>query len=258
VIRSGAVRPRASKATVLFMHIPRTAGTAFREAIASNFLLSEIAYLYPGPPGFLVSDLRALPLEQRRAFRIVIGHYQLGMHEALPQEGEYITIVREPGARVLSQYRYLQQVQPEAAWAASPEALFEKRFTVDFDNAMVRCFSGVDERIFPPGTLTQDIYEQAVRNLRNMFRFVGYQEHAFQAYEWLRNYYGWHATEALPSVNLGTVKIVASEESKLSKLIRSYNEWDYLLYEEIQRVFPKPDTAAMSIASLQTSFTGEA
>jgi uncharacterized protein DUF4118 len=40
VIRSGALRPRTSKPTVLFMHIPKTAGTAFREAIASNFLLS--------------------------------------------------------------------------------------------------------------------------------------------------------------------------------------------------------------------------
>jgi hypothetical protein len=253
VIRSRAVQSRASKPTVLFMHIPKTAGTAFREAIASNFLLPEIAYLYPGPPGFLVSDLRALPLEQRRAFRIVIGHYQVGMHESLPQEGEYITVVREPGARILSQYRYLQQTQPEAAGTASLEELFEKRFTVDFDNAMVRCFSGADERIFPPGTLTSDIYDQAVRNLRSMFRFVGYQEHAAHGYEWLCNYYGWHATEALPSVNLGTLKIAASEESKLSSLIRHYNELDYLFYEEIQRVFPKPDAIAMSTASPQSS-----
>ncbi len=256
VIRSGALSARASKPTVLFMHIPKTAGTAFRESIASNFLLSEIAYLYPGPPGFLVNDLRALPLEQRRAFRIVIGHYQFGMHEALPQQGEYITIVREPGARVLSQYRYLQQTQPETAGMVSPEELFEKqRLTVDFDNAMVRCFSGADELIFPPGTLTREIYEQALQNLRSMFRFVGYQEHAVQAYEWLRDYYEWHATEALPVVNLGTTKVPAEEESKLFELIRHYNEWDYLLYDEIQRVFPRPDTAAMSVAASQSSST---
>jgi hypothetical protein len=200
-----------------------------------------------------VSDLRALPLEQRRGFRIVIGHYQFGMHEALPQQGEYITVVREPGARILSQYRYLQQTQPEAAGTASLEELFEKRFTVDFDNAMVRCFSGADERIFPPGTLTGDIYDQAGRNLRSMFRFVGYQEHAALAYEWLCNHYGWHATDALPSVNRGTVKIAASEGSKLSSLIQHYNKWDYLFYEEIQRVFPKPDAVAISTASPQSS-----
>src|SRR5205814_3759067 len=101
------------KPTVLFMHIPKTAGSAFRRAISANYRESEIAYVYPTRPGFLVSDLRELPLEQRRAFRLVVGHFQFGVHEALPQDAQYITIVREPSTRVLSQYAYLCQAQPE-------------------------------------------------------------------------------------------------------------------------------------------------
>ncbi len=58
--------------TILFMHIPKTAGTAFREALTENYKHSQVAYLYPHPPGFLVSDLGLLPLEQRG--QISIGH----------------------------------------------------------------------------------------------------------------------------------------------------------------------------------------
>lgn len=97
-----APQARPQRPTVLFMHIPKTAGTAFREVIAANYNHAEIAYLYPTIPGLLIKDLRDLPVEQRRSFRIVVGHFQFGMHEALPQECEYVTVVREPTARILS------------------------------------------------------------------------------------------------------------------------------------------------------------
>ncbi len=243
LLRVSAVKPRPPRPTVLFMHIPKTAGTAFREAIAANYLQSEIAYLYPSPPGFLVSDLRALPIEQRRAYRVVIGHYQFGMHEALPQSSEYITVVRHPAARVLSQYAFSQQTQPELTTfrdgrpVSLPE-IFEKRLTVDFDNAMVRCFSGVDERACPPGHLTRSVYEQAVHNLRTFFTFVGHQESSAEAYAWLRQNYGWSAVQDLPVVNLGPLRDKRGMDESLESAIRYYNSWDYLLYEEIGRVFP--------------------
>ncbi len=244
VMRVPAIMPRRRRPTVLFMHIPKTAGTAVREAIAANFVQSEIAYLYPGPPGFPITDLSALPLEQRRAFRIVIGHFQFGMHEALPQESEYITIVREPCARILSQYAYLLQTQPELITDREGHVtglleIFEKQLTVDFDNAMVRCFGGVDEREFPPGSLTQAIYERAVRHLHTAFSYVGHQETSEQSYEWLRQHYGWHTTDMLPQVNLGTVRMAQEPNAEQVAAIRHYNRWDYLLFEEILRKFPR-------------------
>ncbi len=260
VMRVPAIKPRKRRPTVLFMHIPKTAGTALREAIAANFVQSEIAYLYPSAPGFLVSDLRALPLEQRRALRVVIGHFQFGMHEALPQEAEYITVVREPSARVLSQYAYLLQTQPELITGSDghvmdlPE-LFEKRLTVDFDNAIVRCFSGVDEREFPPGNLTRAIYEKAVYNLHTAFTFVGHQESSGESYEWLRRHYGWHATDGLPLANLGTVRMAKGPGAELMATIRHYNRWDCLLYEEILRKFPRTMPSSTRDATLPPDST---
>jgi Sulfotransferase family len=229
--------------TIFFMHIPKTAGTAFREAIAANFRLSEIAYIYPSAPGFLVSDLRDLPWKQRRAYRIVIGHYQFGMHEAIPTEFEYITIVRDPVARVLSQYAYFAEHQPELVSDAYGhlmplEQVLESRLSVDFDNAIVRCFSGVDQNVFPPGALTTEIYEKAVHNLRTAFTFVGHQEAAGDAYSWLCRHFGWRVVTELPQVNFGAVRPSLSVSPASLDSVRRYNNWDLRLYDEICRLFP--------------------
>ncbi len=238
------LNPRPPKPTVLFMHIPKTAGTAFREAIAVNFVQSEIAYVYPTPPGFLVADLRALPLEQRRGYRAVIGHYQFGMHEALPQRSEYVTVVRDPVARVLSHYWFLAEAQPELVHDAdgrllSLEEVCETRLTVDFDNAMVRCFSGVDQRDFPPGSLTREIFDRALRNLRQHFSFVGHQEESGKALQQLRRRYGWSEDTALASVNLGVRAKRADPDEKQRRVVRRYNNWDEMLYGEILQLYPR-------------------
>lgn len=243
IVRTSATTPRAKRPTVLFMHIPKTAGTALREAMTANYRQSEIAYLYTEPPGFLVRDLRALPLEQRRAYRLVIGHFQFWMHEALPQQSDYITIVREPGARVLSQYAYTRQTQPELVARSdggvmSLPDLCEKRLTVNFDNAMVRCFSGVDQNDFPPGKLTREVYELAVHHLHTAFAFVGHQEDLMTAYAVLSRQYGWQAIQTLPYVNVGTVRPIETERSEVLAAIQHYNRWDYLLYGEILKRFP--------------------
>ena len=243
--RTLRISPRARPPcpTVLFMHIPKTAGTAFREAIAANYSHAEIAYLYPTVPGLLAKDLRALPVEQRRSYRMVIGHFQFGMHEALPQPCEYVTIVREPTARVLSQYAYLRQTQPELVSDNGRfmplEAVFEQRLTVDFDNAMVRLFSGVDQRVFPPGTLTCDIFDRAVRNLRTAFTIVGHQETSAASFAKLQTRFGWHATDKLENVNAGSIRSSSELTPTLLEAIKHYNHWDYLLYEEILRIFPR-------------------
>lgn len=253
LLRVAAMAARPAKPTILFMHIPKTAGTAFREAMAVNFVQAEIAYLYPTPPGFLVSDLRELPLEQRRSYRAVIGHFQYGMHEALPQHSEYITIVRDPIARVLSQYLYLQEKQPELVHDRTGQLLslpeiLASRLTVDFDNAMTRCFSGVDQREFPPGSLNRSIYDVAVRNLRHNFSFVGHQEEADRALLDLQERYGWDKTRSLPAVNLGRKASGSRTTEEQMAVIRDYNVWDLLLYEEILLIYPlTPSRASIAV-----------
>jgi hypothetical protein len=227
--------------TILFMHIPKTAGTAFREAIIDNYKHSQVAYLYPHPPGFLVSDLGLLPLEQRAKFRFVIGHFQYGIHEFLPQEYTYVTIVRDPVERVISHYHYLLQTQPEItrdeAATLSLTEMLEQRRTVNLDNLIVRCFSGVDQNAVPPGHVDQRVYDLAVDHLRTHFKFVGYQDKVDEAYNTLQERFAWRARSSLNIVNKGERR-GGDIDTATRTAIEHFNQWDCRLYTKIRELFP--------------------
>jgi hypothetical protein len=227
----------ASSDTVLFMHIPKTAGTAFREAIVGNYRASQIAYLYPDPPGFLFCEFGSLPLEQRARFRLVFGHYHYGVHRFLPQKSSYISIVRDPVRRVISHFRHL--IEPEKGpGSASPSLLaelLEGGTMVNLDNLMVRCFSGVVKADVPPGRVNRDVYDLAVHNLRSGFKFVGYQERSDEAYAALQGRFGWNRRAALEVVNRGGSDDGSFESVR--KTIEHFNRWDCELYAEIRRLF---------------------
>ena len=236
-----AARPVRHSETVLFMHISKTAGTAFREAMIENYRKSEVAYLYPDAPGFLCDDLALLPLEQRGRFRLVVGHFQYGIHQFLPRESTYVTIVRDPVSRVISEFRYLIGKQPNSAGtrAGSPEhllELLERRETIPLDNQMVRCFSGVSEKDFPAGHIDEKVYELAVRNLDASFSFVGHQERSTEAYAALQKTFHWKP-RALEEVNRGAAPGSESYEC-IRSTIEHFNRWDCQLYSEICSRFP--------------------
>ncbi len=226
--------------TVLFMHVAKTAGTAFREAIVQNYKQSEIAYIYPDPPGFLLPRLEDLPLAQRARTRFAVGHFQYGLHALFPQESTYVTIVRDPVRRVISHFRYLLpglRPPPGVNLASLLIEMLERRHTVNLDNLMVRCFSGVWDGRFPPGHVTREVYELAVHNLRTYFSFVGFQEYAKEAYATLRKQFGWNASASLEAINRGEGADLEAFESA-RPAIEHFNRWDCELYQEIRRVFP--------------------
>ncbi len=236
--RKGEPRHRA---TVLFMHIAKTAGTAFRETMSENYKHSQIAYLYPHPPGLLVSALGLLPLEQRARFRLVMGHFQYGIHELLPQDSIYITIVRRPVERVVSHYYYLLEMQPDLARNGGSTMplveMLEARRTTDLDNLMVRCFSGVSESDVPVGKVDRRVYELAVDHLRTRFKFVGYQHRVDEAYAALHSLFHWQPKKNLDVVNRGARSGVQIDEAT-RKAVEHWNHWDCKLYSEIRQLFP--------------------
>jgi hypothetical protein len=236
------VKPADTGDAILFMHIAKTAGTAFREAILKNYKQSQVAYLYSEPPGFLNRDLRALPLEQRARLRFVVGHFQFGIHEALPQNSCYVTIVRHPLRRILSHYLYLMKSTPEIDGNGNGippvKDLFEKDLSVDLDNLMVRCFGGVDEREYPTGTIDRSLYDLAVHNIHDHFEFIGHQERLGEAYRAMQEKFAWCAEPDLEVMNRNPESQDYQPSAALCQLIEHHNRWDFLLYEEIQRLFP--------------------
>lgn len=240
IVNIPATRTARPSEAVLFMHVSKTAGTAFREAMVKNYKQSEVAYLYPDPPGLLSDNLALLPLQQRERFRLVVGHFQYGIQQFLPQPSIYVSIVRDPVARVISEFRYLLRRQPagdgENASALDLVELLKQRKYSILDNHMVRCFSGVSEKDFPPGSINRQVYELAVHHLRKSFAFVGHQEKSQEAYRALQQRFDWKP-DSLELVNAASGPI-SKEYETARRAIEHFNSWDCLFYSEVQRIFP--------------------
>jgi hypothetical protein len=228
---------------ILFMHLAKTAGTAFRDAIFPNYKQSEIAYLYPDPPGFPnFCSLLEIPTEQRARLRFMMGHFIFGIHNLLPQESCYITVIRNPVDRVLSHYLFLSGTQPELLTDGSrhltlPEVL-ERKLIVDLDNQMVRCFAGANDSTNPAGTIDKSVYDLAINNLHTYFAYVGHQERSAACYKAMQEKFGWWATPELSLVNKTERALPDQLYKSTIPAIESHNRWDLMLYQEILKLFP--------------------
>jgi len=225
------------KCAVLFMHIPKTAGTALREAIEPNFRMSEIAYLYPEATLFpACTTLWSLTLEQRSRLRFVIGHFGFGVHKSLPGPCEYVTILRDPVQRAVSQYFHFVRNYPslvsEGKDLLSLSDAFEKQDNICFDNLMVRLFSGVDEQQCPAGSVDRSMFDLAIHNMRTYFTHVGFQESASQTLERLTEQYGWQKSSMLQRTNLGEWNLTEGQLAVARTTVAHFDKWDICLYEQ--------------------------
>ena len=84
---------------VLFTHIPKTAGTSFKESV-----------IYPNVERIRkFSGFKDLILNRRKDFDAMEGHYPYGVHYFIPAPVYYITILRKPLDHAISYYHFVKQ-----------------------------------------------------------------------------------------------------------------------------------------------------
>jgi len=124
--------PDSAARVLIFLHVPKTAGTVLRQVLPSRFRPEQvftvddrgpeahaayISYVSSGlgpwiPP--LAGDpnlswiemLHQLPRERFEGLRLLQGHFWFGLHEALATPAAYLTLLRDPVDRVLSLYQH--------------------------------------------------------------------------------------------------------------------------------------------------------
>src|SRR5512135_3015151 len=101
--------------TLIFLHIPKTAGTTFRSILPANYRAEELYNVPTNAEGQVdFSGLDRLSDVEKRKIRVLAGHFQYGAHEHLPQKSSYITILRDPVKRIIS--RYYHAVREVPGW----------------------------------------------------------------------------------------------------------------------------------------------
>ena len=190
-------------ATVVFLHIGKTAGSSIRRVLFRNVPQDRVIWIRQPrerPHGFLgdhvMRDLAALDEDKRRHARLIVGHMYFGVHELVPGASVYLTMLRDPVARAVSQYahvlrrtnhRYHELVNSQGMGLGE---YVTSGLATETDNSQTRAIVGdVDT---PFGACDADMLAQAKENIDRHFALVGLVERFDETLVQLQSTFGWN------------------------------------------------------------------
>ena len=238
---------------LIFLHIPKTAGTTLNRIIewqynpVSIFTLDARAHA-------TAERFKTLSEERRRRTRVVRGHAVYGIHEFLPQGATYITMLREPVARVLSSYYFIlrRPLHPLHRKLKKERLGVEEylRLVSHRSNLQCRFVAGVEN-----GANCDDrMLEIAKENLTKSFSVIGLCERFEESLVLMIKTFGW---EIPYFENWKVAKVRPAADPHVIDMIQEYNRLDMKLYEFAKERFEeglrrKEDAVRTALATLHS------
>lgn len=224
---------RAAADVVVFVHIPKAAGSSLRAVLERQYRCGQ---LYTVQVLERVPEFAALPQTQRDRYRCIQGHLHFGIHRLLSRPCCYVTMLREPRERVVSQYHYLwnSRSHPEhSRLRASGRSLadcVDRGLHLMRDNEQVRYLAGV----CPTRGVTGGDLAAAKQHVQAFFGVAGLAEQFDESLLLMADHLGWR----LPyyerrNTNLCRPGVTALDQ-KTRTLIDARNELDGELYKFVQ------------------------
>jgi Sulfotransferase family len=241
---------------LLFLHIPKAAGSTLRTVIERQFP-PEVTFNVIGPDSRkTVKEFIELPEAQREKIRLVKGHMPYGLHKYLSVPATYITMLRDPVDRIISYYyfvlnshRHYLHNEVTSRKMSLPEFV-RSGLSTELTDDQTRLISGVERvntrhldaeerRTLRPGgePVTSEILEVAKKNLRDHFSAVGLFSRFDESLLLFKRRLGWkniYYVRQNVSRNRPAKQQVPGE---VRDLIARQNEKDMELYEHAQAVF---------------------
>lgn len=227
--------------TVIFLHIPKTAGTTMHSIFEKQYPPAALYSTYPAnhPHGSL-EEYAALPPERKAEIRVLLGHFSYGVHEMVPAPYVYITILREPIDRMISNFYHIKRDPNHGLYELVSSGQMDMKAYVEhmvydltMDNEQTRMFAGNwDGR--GHGPCTDSMLETAKANLRDHFSVVGVTNRFDETYLLSKRLLGWsHRFYTSRNVTKNRPRKEDLPPSDLA-LLEKYNHFDSQLYRYAQ------------------------
>lgn len=234
-----------SEPLVIFVHIPKTAGRTLRAIIRRQYRPEEVCTT-SREAGDPIQDFLALSEAEKARLRIVQGHFSYGLHEHVSRPAVYVTMLREPIARVISYYRFMcdnpNHNHHAAAIDLGLDGFLRSRMSKAIDNGQLRYLAAVED--IPFGACTDAMLDAALANLEQRFVAVGLVEAFDDSILLMRRALGWGIPAYMP-LNVSKHRV---GEGRLTDetlaLLRDYNRFDLQIYEYARRRFQAAVEAA--------------
>jgi hypothetical protein len=229
-------RAAAAKEAVIFLHVPKAAGSTLNRLIEWEYRLEE---MYSVDPVFYRrswAHLQRLAKNRLRKIRMVKGHMLFGLHTILPRPATYITVLREPVDRVISSYYFMRtyKLQP-LYWKFKVENWSLEDFVRRSPRENVQCkiLAGVEYA----EPCTAEICERAKEHLVRYFSVAGLCERFEESLALMKLRFGWEL-QRYSSFNVGRSRPRKTDVSQSTlNLIEEKNSFDISLYDCAAKIF---------------------
>ena len=248
---------------LVLLHVPKTAGMtlagilqyvygdAFRGGVGESRLLPDerrMPNVFSRPEHV---EARLSSLRAKGAVRALSGHLTFGWADRLPANARWITVLRHPVERTLSQYYYFVDPPPRRSgragagfvppWLPTPkpsltldEALTERGYIPP--NLQTRMLCGL---LSPYDPLPEDALAQARRNLDERFAYVGTTERFTEFLALLNLELGW-PTIAYRRSNANPKRPTGADlEPETLALVQDRNRLDLELHAHAASILDK-------------------
>jgi hypothetical protein len=212
------------------------------------------------------------PPERLARIKVFNGHMPFGLHQFIPQPSTYITVLRDPIKRAVSEYYYhrSRRTHPIADRAARRLTLTDYIKSVRYNNPQTKALAGN----FPPyqyhwytmrptyhfyeGPCTEDTLAMAKSNLAGYFSLIGLTERFTETLALGKVLFGWKIAR-FTSIQQGPKRPQQSTCSAQERaLITEYNPFDIELYQFGARLFDQAiakhaTSVAAEVATIRTA-----
>ena len=255
------------KPIVAIVHIPKAAGSTIRQYYIDYFGADKVTYLN-GPNMLKIYDGDAKEIEAIKKFisnkKIITSHFPYGLHNILQQEMKYVTFLRNPIDRVISQYNFMKTKIFDGKKILSIKEMLENGMlcsnlmtkqiaglppeNVSFNEAELgpncfymntvgfrfpREFWLYNDQLLPQQEEdNEELLHKAISNIDNDFLFAGTQENLKKDIYKLNDLLGIKNQENVQVINKS--KNTCNIDSETKELIEKYNQLDIRLYEHIR------------------------
>lgn len=227
---------------IIFLHIPKAAGTTLRDIIHRQYAADEIYELDSQEFVQAQEDFKQLDPAKKAEITILMGHMYFGLHEFIDFPATYITMLRNPIERVISYYHFVKKLTSHEDY----ELIKTKNISLqqycqmgrqNMCNGQTRFLSGAGASAIGD----RPMLAMAKQNLQQNFAVVGIQERFDESLLLLQKKLGWHRAPYYYRRNTNRTNSYSRLEisSETLSVIKKHNELDLELYEYANQIFTR-------------------
>lgn len=237
------MRFRDRKNPLIFVHIFRSGGNTLSDIIRRKLTVDECCRLRSGEE--FEKEFSRLPKDRLNKIKFLDGHIVFGLHKYFSNPCDYITILRHPVSRIISQYYNILSTpalrKSQGIEKMSLEEYAESGVDIVSDCA-TRILIGLHPHSKKSNPLPQNALEIAKNNLQNHFKLVGVAERFDETAVLLKKIFGlnnayysnWHENSDRPAMEAVDDDAIKAIEKRNQSDLALYRYANFLMDEAVK------------------------